>query len=248
MRKALVVLTAVLLLIPVVATAQNSPPVADAGEDQMIFTGEYTMLWGSAVDPDGQPIAEYLWTVESSPEGSTPEIYYSDMPPPQFTADTHGDYLMSLIASDGIEWGDPDFMTVHVHEILPPEAVIDVDVTSGPAPLTVQFDASSSFVDPYAGTLTYDWNFDDGDSSAEATPLHTYESVGTYTAVLRVVDSLDQSDLDTIEIVVEEPPPAWGEASIVESQSASSSKGLNCLLGLLIPVGAVGFWKGLRKR
>jgi hypothetical protein len=120
MRNALVAVTAVLLLIPVVAKAQNFPPVSDAGEDQMIFTGEYTTLNGSATDPNGQPIAAYLWTVESSPEGSSPEIYYPDMPIANFTADTHGDYLLSLIASDGIAWGDPDYMTVHAHEILPP--------------------------------------------------------------------------------------------------------------------------------
>jgi hypothetical protein len=48
--------------------------------------------------------------------------------------------------------------------------------------------------------------------------------------------------------VVEEPPPAWGEASVVGVESASPSKGWNCLMGLLIPIGAMLFWKGQRQR
>ena len=43
MRKALIVVTVVLFLIPVVATAQNSPPVVDAGEDQPTPYGIYDM-------------------------------------------------------------------------------------------------------------------------------------------------------------------------------------------------------------
>ncbi|MGW8178426.1 MAG: PKD domain-containing protein, partial [bacterium] len=148
-----------------------------------------------------------------------------------------------------LEWSLPDYVTIHVYQILPPEAVINVDVTVGPSPLTVQFDASGSFVDPYAGTLTYDWNFGDGSYSLEVAPTHTYEyGPYTYTAVLTIFDSLGQHDSDVIEITVEEPVPAWGEASVVGMESASPAKGLNHLIALLVPIGAVLFWKGLRKR
>ncbi len=50
---ALFALVASLLLLCSEAAAQNRPPVADAGEDQEIFVGEFTGLQGSAWDPEG---------------------------------------------------------------------------------------------------------------------------------------------------------------------------------------------------
>ena len=249
MRKATILVAAILVLMPMTAAAQNSPPVADAGEDQTIIVDTTTRLEGSATDPDDDPIVGWLWSVDSAPAGSSPTIQYPDEPDPRFFDDVIGDYVLSLIAFDGTDWSEPDFVTIHLRELLPPVAVINVDVTSGYAPLTVQFDGSDSTVDPFAGELAFDWDFDDGSApSPEESPVHIFESPGTYTVVLGVLDQLSQYDDESIEIHVEEAPPAWGEASVVGTQSASPSKGLNCLLGLLIPIGAVLLWKGLRKR
>jgi glucose/arabinose dehydrogenase/plastocyanin len=71
----------------------------------------------------------------------------------------------------------------------PPTASIVTDVTSGPAPLTVNFDGTGS-TDPENGTLTYAWDLDgDGqfDDSSEPAPSFTY-SGGDYTVSLRVTD------------------------------------------------------------
>jgi len=54
-------------------------------------------------------------------------------------------------------------------------------VTSGPAPLTVSFTASS----PYAAT-SWAWAFGDGGTSNEENPTHTYVAAGTYTVSLTV--------------------------------------------------------------
>ena len=249
MRKAIIVVTALLLLIPVAATAQNNPPVADAGEDETIILDAPTVLQGSATDPDDDPIVGWLWSVDSAPIGSFPTIHWPDLPDPQFFTDVVGEYVLSLVATDGLDWSEPDFVAIHVRELLPPEAVINVDVVTGYAPLTVHFDGSDSFVDPVAGELSYRWDFGDWYvQSPETSPDHVYELPDTYTAVLTVLDSLGQSDVDTIEITVEEPPPAWGEASVVGVEPTSPSKGLNFLIALLIPIGAVLLWKGLRKR
>lgn len=48
--------------------------------------------------------------------------------------------MISLVVSDGLDFSEPDFVTVTVFDILPPMAVATADVTSGPAPLTVQDD------------------------------------------------------------------------------------------------------------
>ena len=61
---------AVTVEIPVYAPSGNQAPVTDAGEDQTALVGEFIGLQGSAADPDGDPVVDWLWSVESSPAGS----------------------------------------------------------------------------------------------------------------------------------------------------------------------------------
>ena len=86
----------------------------------------------------------------------------------------------------------------------PPRAVISATPTSGNAPLTVTFDGSGS-TDPDPGDiLEYQWDFT-GDGTVDATGLtvsHTYPSVGTYSARLRVVDIGGLADTATVQIQV----------------------------------------------
>jgi hypothetical protein len=74
----------------------------------------------------------------------------------------------------------------------PPVAVARAtSPTTGPAPLTVSFDAAGSR-DPDAGdAITYAWDLDgDGayDDSTSATPTYMYTADGTYAASLQVTD------------------------------------------------------------
>ena len=93
----------------------------------------------------------------------------------------------------------------------PPTAAIKTDVTSGPLPLTVQFDGRPSG-DVEAGTLTYAWDLDgdgDFDDAATATATRTYDTKSTVTARLRVTDG--QGAADTAEVVIKpgySPPTA----------------------------------------
>ena len=221
MRAALVTLITACLLIPAMASAQNRPPIADAGPDQSVFTNESTTLQGSAIDPDNDPIEAWQWTIESAPAGSTPFLPLPDRQSTQFIGDVAGDYVISLIASDGLVWSEPDFVTVTVADLLPPVAVADATPTSGTAPLVVQFDASQSY-DPQGGTLSYYWTFGDfSDPSVEVSPSHTYTAPGTYVAFLNVVDDLGQSATAAIAIEVEEP----GNTAPVASPSATPNSG-----------------------
>ena len=79
-------------------------------------------------------------------------------------------------------------------------------------------------------------------------PVFSPDLLGASLLSLVVSDGEDTSESDTLTITVEEPPAGWGGASVVGMQSASPAKGLSYLIALLIPIGAVLLWKGLRKR
>ena len=72
------------------------------------------------------------------------------------------------------------------------DAAFTADVTSGAAPLTVQFTDQSTGV-----VLSWLWDFGDGTTSTEQNPAHTYTDPGTYTVSLTVT-SPDGTDTETI--------------------------------------------------
>lgn len=93
-----------------------------------------------------------------------------------------------------------------------PVAVPGADVTSGEAPLTVNFNASSSHDDD-GSIVKYEWDFDgnnsfdlDATSTGGAAP-HIYTTAGTYLARLRVTDDSSRTGVATIQISANEPPP-----------------------------------------
>ncbi|HEX2231867.1 MAG TPA: carbohydrate-binding domain-containing protein [Thermoleophilaceae bacterium] len=89
----------------------------------------------------------------------------------------------------------------------PPVARITANPTSGPAPLTVNFNGSSSS-DPQGSALTYSWDFGDGTSSTAANPSHTYtDGTRNFTATLTVRDPQGLSDSETITISPGNTPP-----------------------------------------
>ncbi len=70
----------------------------------------------------------------------------------------------------------------------PPTAAFTAVPNQGYTPLSVSFDASSSF-DPDGDALTFSWDFGDGTNGAGKIAEHTYSTSGTYTVTLRVVDA-----------------------------------------------------------
>lgn len=92
-----------------------------------------------------------------------------------------------------------------------PVAVIDSSATSGTGnSLTVNFDAGNS-TDPDAGdTLTYSWNFGNGQSSTDVAPTVTFTNTGSFTAytvTLTVTDEGGKQSVSTQRIVVGSTPP-----------------------------------------
>jgi len=68
-----------LLAVPLLALA-SSPPIADAGPDQSIDTGDTAILNGSATFPDGTPIIGWSSVVVDPPSGAVCRLQTPDQP------------------------------------------------------------------------------------------------------------------------------------------------------------------------
>ncbi|MDO6518100.1 Ig-like domain-containing protein [Zobellia uliginosa] len=86
---------------------------------------------------------------------------------------------------------------------LAPDAVASGPSSAAPNSL-VSFTGSGSS-DPNGDSLTYSWDFGDGNTSNEMNPSHTYTSSGDYDVELTVNDGNGGSDSMTISISIETP-------------------------------------------
>jgi PKD repeat protein len=77
--------------------------------------------------------------------------------------------------------------------------------TTGTAPLTVSFTSENSS-DPENAIASRSWSFGNGETATGMTASTTYDSPGTYSAVLSVVDSGNLSDTDAVVVTVNAPP------------------------------------------
>ncbi|MDQ0382069.1 PQQ-dependent sugar dehydrogenase [Amycolatopsis thermophila] len=92
-----------------------------------------------------------------------------------------------------------------------PTARMTATPSSGQAPLTVSFDASTSS-DPEGSALTYEWDFD-GDGTFDATGVqasHTYTENGQVEARLRVTDDAGKHGLTSEQVTIGNTAPTVG--------------------------------------
>ncbi|MDA3890450.1 MAG: GDSL-type esterase/lipase family protein [Salinivirgaceae bacterium] len=92
--------------------ATNSKPIAVPGNDTISALGKYFRFDGTkSFDDDGDEIT-YKWVLESAPEGSETSIAGDDSDKPQCKFDINGDYVVSLVVFDSIDFSDKSFITV----------------------------------------------------------------------------------------------------------------------------------------
>jgi arylsulfatase A-like enzyme len=89
----------------------NTAPVADAGPDQNVATGAIVTLDGSASSDANGDTLSYTWTL-SAPAGSASVLSGDATASPSFTADVGGDYVVSLVVSDGAASSTADSVTI----------------------------------------------------------------------------------------------------------------------------------------
>jgi len=134
---------------------------------------------------------------------------------------------ISLIGTDGAGHNITKSVTFDLPALQPgvdfepPEAVITVTPgTTGTAPFTVVFDASSSTDN--RGIASYGWDFGDGTTATGVMPAaHTYSS-GTYVVKLTVKDFFDNQGYATETITVEQAGSIDVKIKVTPSNSGNA--------------------------
>jgi PKD repeat protein len=64
-----------------------------------------------------------------------------------------------------------------------------------------------SYDPDYCGSLSYYWEFGDGETSTQQNPYHSYDDIGTYTVTLSVIDDFGLSDhySSSVSVINEDP-------------------------------------------
>jgi PKD repeat protein len=145
-----------------------------------------------SVDDDGY-IASWSWDFGDGSDSSRSE------PDHQFS--DHGVHYVTLAVEDND--GNQDSVTKQVTVVnLPPTAEFSASTTSARVEDEIRFTDGSS--DPEGKPLQYDWDFGDGSSSSERSPVHEFSEAGTFTVELTVTDDDGASESANVSVMIEE--------------------------------------------
>jgi hypothetical protein len=231
-------------LVVITVSSDNLPPTADAGPDVAGEVGTRVALDGSGSrDPEGVAL-EYVWTLASTPSGSTldqSDVYDGTTASASIVPDKAGIYVLSLVVSDGISWSEPDYVSVTVaSENQAPISDAGDSKTLPPCEDSeVELNGWGSY-DPDGDSLTYVWSLVSAPSGSSATddnfddvtkpnPKFNWDVTGNYTFSLEVSDGKTWSATDVVtftmvDITANRPPVAnAGDNQTVETDVECSS-------------------------
>ena len=203
--------------VSVYASITNSRPVADAGPTtQYVVYGPQSvvMLDGTASkDDDKSDPRIYEWSLQVPiNSGSTAKLSDISSPRPTFTADKLGEYIATLVVSDGKQRSLPVSVVVKATvENRPPvaDAGVDQSVTlKSSSPVTVYLDGTNSRDDDN-DKLTYAWTWMSYPGVTAPTmdltsprPSFSASTAYVYVLALTVYDGKKYSTPDPVAITV----------------------------------------------
>lgn len=179
----------------------NQTPTVDAGGPYMADEGAAVGLTATGNDPDGDDLT-YTWDLDGDgqfDDGTGPSVSYT-------AGDGPNTVLVSVRADDGNGGSAVAQATIAIANVAP-----SIDGLTLPNPdesETVTFSAAVSDPAGNDDTLTYLWEFGDGNTSADAAPTHTYQNLGSYSARLTVSDEDGGESSQTFTVVVGDVLPA----------------------------------------
>lgn len=226
----------------ITTTTANSAPVANAGANQNVATGNLVTLDGAqSSDADGDQLS-YSWSFTTIPAGSIAELSDANTVSPSFVPDIDGEYLVSLTVNDGLVNSEADEVAItstYINSAPVADAGTNQTVIQGDV---VYLDGSSSS-DNDGDQLNYQWSFVSVPSNSSATlsneqtatPNFTTDKSGIYVLSLTVNDGTANSNADNISIEAIEPEiklyrdsssygsPTYSETSMPYSTSGTIS-------------------------
>ena len=106
----------------------------------------------------------------------------------------------------------------------PPTAVLSVNPTSGPAPLTVSASTAGSTDPNSSGSIVASWiDFGDGTVVNATSTSHQYTAAGTYTVVATVYDNFGKLARQTATVTVSTNNPPFGYLEQAVNQANGTS-------------------------
>ncbi len=208
----------------------NSPPIADAGPDQVIVHIGTTVFLNASgsYDPDGDPISYKWWLTKPADSTATLEGFYTATP--SFQADKYGTYELRVAVSD--KWGarSEDVVVVSFDNVAP---MADAGM-SGTAVVnqTVTLNGSASY-DANSDPLTYQWAltlFPEGSTAAivnptAVNPVFVPDLPGLYVVQLVVSDGKLNSNTSTVQVQVisQQSAAMYAINAIIESVGSLES-------------------------
>src|SRR5574341_1392939 len=199
-----------------ITVSANKPPVANAGQDQIVTVGLPAYLDGrNSYDPEGALIT-YSWSFSQRPAGSSAALDNPASVMPSYVPDLEGAYVLSLVVNDSRSNSPPDNVTLTAERpnVAPTaSAGPDQSVVTGSL---VTLDGSGSF-DPDGDLLNYSWQFLSLPAGSQTTlnypltvnPNFLADVDGQYIVGLTVFDGRVFSLPDNVVVVAATPnaPP-----------------------------------------
>jgi PKD repeat protein len=211
------------------APAPLTPPVADFSGNPTSGIAPLTVTF---TDSSTNTPTSWYW---SFGDDSSNNVTVQN---PVHTYTSAGNYTVSLNATNtaGLNITTKTSYINVTEAPLGPVADFSGTPTSGFAPLTVQFnDTSTGFVSP----ITYHWDFGDGSNSTERDPSHTYATNAqeNYTVTLNVTGNYGKTgsmikseyitiEIPTIELIISSDQSSLSNEPLPPSQSLSQAQTL----------------------
>jgi len=174
----------------------NDAPNAIAEATPITGVVPLEVSFSASKSSDDKEIVSYEWDFQNGNTASSAN--------PVHTFSDTGSYEVLLKVTDAEGLISTDTVTITVNEKAneTPIAKAIANVTTGTAPLQVDFIGNNSTDDQSIDR--YHWDFKDGSISDKANPVHTFVTPGTYNVDLIVYDTQGLSDTAVVTITVEE--------------------------------------------
>jgi len=210
-------------------TVANNPPVAEAGPDRSVRSGQALHITGSGSDPDGDPLT-MLWAVVQAPDGATYEALDMDMSSPTFVPHGQGTYVLELVVSDGEAESEPDQMHVMATNNPPTIGISESVQVANLKAVVLSAHAHDADADP----LSYSWAVTEAPPGSDFTltgatqpeAVFVPEGQGMYSVLLTVEDGQSTvSRTIRIESLNNTPTVHAGENMAVRNTTEVSLEG-----------------------